>query len=268
MQGDNPTITACIITYNEAENLKRCLNSIHWVDDLIIVDSFSTDGTFDIAKKYTNKAYQQKFNDDFSKQRNFALKSVKSDWILFLDADETLPNYAEEVFRILIRDSKKDGYLFPRRNYIGKDNYFRYGYFYPDYQLRLFRKNKNIKYDNKIHERPMVVSNKTKIISNIEIYHNDSHSKYDSFLSFPRFIPFIKIEGKIIFRSPQSCIKILLQGLFEPLKHFYRSFIKETGYKDGYNGFRAAVLYSMYSGSIYIYALLLRIHHLFTYIEA
>jgi glycosyltransferase involved in cell wall biosynthesis len=81
-------ISAVIITKNEEENIKRCLQSLSWCDEIIVVDDDSTDKTVEIAKKSGAKVYNRTMNSDFSAQRNFGLEKAKGDWVLFIDADE------------------------------------------------------------------------------------------------------------------------------------------------------------------------------------
>lgn len=252
-------ISAVIITFNEESNLDRCLQSIKWVDDIVIIDSFSSDNTISVGKKYTNNIYSKKFESNFSLIRNFGIDKVKNEWILVLDADEYFSNNAETIIRKLITNNNVDGYLFPRRNYVNKNSYLKHGYFYPDYQLRLFKNNKKIRYFGHIHEQPVVEQKMTKIINYLEIYHNCSHTKYDSISSFCRFFPYIKIEANNKAKNVNSSILLIIAGLMEVIKNFYKSFFKLKGYMDGYLGFRAALLHSFYLGSIPLYAAFIKI---------
>lgn len=252
-------ISALIITFNEELNIDRCLQSIKWVDEIVIVDSFSSDNTISVGKKYTHNIYSHKFDSNFSIIRNFGIDKVKNEWIIVLDADEFFSNNAELIIRQLISNNNVDGYLFPRRNYINKNNYLKYGYFYPDYQLRLFKNIKKIRYYGQIHEQPIVEQSMTKIINYLEIYHNCSHTKYDSITSFYRFFPYIRIEAYSKAKNVNSSILLIKVGLMDIIKNFYNSFFKLKGYLDGYLGFRAALLHSFYLGSISLYAALIKI---------
>lgn len=251
-------ISGIINTYNEADNISTCIKSIKWVDEIIIVDMDSTDNTLSLAKKFTSKIFTFPYSEYVETARNLALSKASSDWILVLDADESLPPDTEKIIRGLILNKQFDGYIFPRRNYINDKTYLKYGYFYPDYQLRLFRNKKEIKYSGIIHEQPIINPKKVKLINNLEIHHNYSHSKYNSFFSFYRFLRYIKIEGENKARSNITNTQLLFEILLELIRNFYRSFIKLNGYKDSYDGFRAAVLYSFYKASIPFYSLLIR----------
>jgi len=170
------TISVIVITYNEENNIDECLKSVKWADEIILVDSYSTDNTIIKAKKYTDKIFHKKFEDDFSKQKNYALSKVNSDWILILDADEKLKKDAKKKIRNIINNNNMSGYWFPRRNYINNKTYLKHGLFYPDWQLRLIQNNKNIEFIGAVHELPNIPSEKTSKISNIEL--NTIHSNH------------------------------------------------------------------------------------------
>lgn len=252
-------ISVQLITLNEEKDIKSCLESVEWNDDIILIDSYSSDKTVEIAKKYTDKIYFRKFTGDYSEQRNFALSRATGEWVMVLDADEKLPDNSESIIKKLIREKDVDGYWFPRRNYINEKIYLKHGYFYPDWQLRLFRNSKSIRYKGVVHELPEINRDRTKRIRALEIIHKPSHTKYNSFFSFQRFLPFIKTEVQSIIKSDLSLRAYLKESCTNLLRHFYRSFVKEKGYKDGYAGFRAAFLYALYRSVIYLYAAYLNI---------
>lgn len=253
----NNLISAIVITYNEENNIRRCLESIKWVDEIIIVDSYSKDNTVKITKQYTPKIFYKRFQQDFSEQRNFALSKISSisKWVLVLDADEGLSANSQLIVEQLIKTSDIDGYWIPRRNYIDENIYFQYGFFYPDFQLRLFRNKPGIRYKGVIHEELTIPKYKTREVRSVEIYHNYSHSKYNSFLSFKHFFPYIEIEAKYIAKTTKSALNLIFKGLFNLSDCFFQSFIRGKGYKDGYIGFRAAILFSLYRGFTYFFAL-------------
>ncbi|MGC8615602.1 MAG: glycosyltransferase family 2 protein, partial [Desulfurella sp.] len=103
------SIGCAIITYNEKENLERTLKSVDFCDEIVIVDSYSTDETVDIAKKYTDKIYFNKFIS-YGEQKNFAIERLSTDWILSIDADEVVsPSLKDEILKA-IKNSKFDSY--------------------------------------------------------------------------------------------------------------------------------------------------------------
>lgn len=255
----NDGISVMMLTYNHPENIEEALCSVAWIKNIFIIDSFSTENTLQILKKYTANIFQHKISGDFSAQRNYGLEKVPTKWILSLDSDETLPPNAKDIIIRLIKDNKYDGYWFRRRNYIDNKTFLKYGYFYPDYQLRLFRADKNIRYKGTVHEQPQIPEDKTKIVDEIEIHHNPSNTKYKSLFSFYRFFPYIRIEGKESAGSIISSKELFRTGTRDIIRDFYRSFYRLKGYKDGYKGFRAAGVYASYRSLVSFYAIYIRL---------
>jgi glycosyltransferase involved in cell wall biosynthesis len=133
------TLSVVIITFNEEANLPRTLESVKWADEIIVVDSGSTDRTVEIAKNYGAKVWIEPWKG-FAAQKNSALDKATCDWILSLDADEeATPELKREVEDVICDQSAKDGYLIPRLN-LFLSRPMRYGGLYPDRKLRLFRR--------------------------------------------------------------------------------------------------------------------------------
>jgi len=247
-------ISGVIIVKNEEKNIGECLKSIKdVVDEIIVVDSYSIDKTIDIVKKYTDRIFLKEFQDDFSLQRNFALQKSSGNWILTLDADERLSQELKKEIPKLIISKEYQGYFFSRRNYIDSKRWLKHGIFYPDYQLRLFRK--GIKYVGMIHERPDLDEKFTKKIS-LDIIHNSSHTKFDKFSSVRRLEQFIRIHSQEILGKKENFLIYPLTGLFKFYKLFLDSFILGKGFLDGWVGFRAALIFSTSIGAAYIFSFL------------
>ncbi|MBI2611395.1 glycosyltransferase family 2 protein [Candidatus Gottesmanbacteria bacterium] len=271
-------ITAIILTLNEEKNIADCLKSVKWVDEIVVVDSGSTDKTIEIAKEYTDKIYYHKFESDFSKQRNFAITKAKGEWILFLDADETLPKGSEEKIKELIANTPSrspclpagrhsghlegetiEGFWFPRRNYINKARYLKHGLFYPDWQLRLLRYTKGLQFIGSIHEQPDISHDKTQKVKDVEIFHNSSRTKYDSFFSFYRLFPFIKADGQKLASSSTSTTQIFLSSFSTFFLELWWNLVRRQGHKDGWPGIRGTLIWALYKELSVIYALVSRI---------
>jgi glycosyltransferase involved in cell wall biosynthesis len=144
-------LSVAIITCNEEANIRRTLESIKWADEIVVVDSGSTDKTAAICREYTGKVLHQDWLG-FSVQKNLAIEKTSGDWVLSLDADEPVePALAEEIRNIISRPGPFDGYRIPRKTFfLGKQ--VRYGGWYPDYNLRLFRKGKGRFEERVVHE--------------------------------------------------------------------------------------------------------------------
>ena len=135
-----PGISAVIIAFNEEKNIRGCLESIKWVDEIIVVDSFSNDATVEICREYTDRVIQREWPGHV-KQKQFALEQATGDWILSLDADERLSEEAAEEIesRVLQGPQSADGFIFPRQSYyLGR--WISHGGWYPDSKLRLVRR--------------------------------------------------------------------------------------------------------------------------------
>jgi len=146
-------ISVSIICRNEEKNIEGCIESVSWADEIIVIDGFSEDKTPEIARKYTDKIFQNKWGG-FSDQREFALIKCSNEWIFSLDADERCsPELAEELRSIVSSHSNTyTGFKIPRKSFfLGK--WVRHSGWYPNYQLRFFRK-RNIKVSGRlVHEK-------------------------------------------------------------------------------------------------------------------
>lgn len=134
-------ISVCIICGNEIRNILRCLESVRWADEIVVVDSFSTDGTYEIALRYTDKVFRQKWLG-YIGQKKVAAEKASCPWVFFVDADEEvsdgLRQEIERTFSTPIADGV-NGFNCPRLvHYLGR--WIRHGDWYPDMKLRLFKK--------------------------------------------------------------------------------------------------------------------------------
>ncbi|VAX18439.1 hypothetical protein MNBD_NITROSPINAE04-1659 [hydrothermal vent metagenome] len=160
-------LTLCMIVKNEASNLSACVKSVRpLVDDIVIVDTGSTDGTVELAEKLGARVYNYKWIDDFSAARNEALEYVNTEWVLILDGDEKVSQTDHESILELIKNDKVDGYLLTQRHYLdgaGYDNWKPVTGRYPEMEgrfpaytenlsLRLFRRRPDIVYEGRVHE--------------------------------------------------------------------------------------------------------------------
>ena len=184
-------VTAIIMTYNETRNLKDCLESIKdYVDDIIIVDSYSTDNTESIAKLYTDKFYQNKWIN-YSKQYlwSIAHTNIKNEWIIRLDADERWTKEGfKELSKIMEDDSVNGIYVKMKIYFMGK--FIKHGAFYPNYFLRVYKKSKGLMEDRWMDEHirvdgKVIHSNIDVIESNYDRQENislwiDKHNGYST----------------------------------------------------------------------------------------
>jgi (heptosyl)LPS beta-1,4-glucosyltransferase len=147
------TIAAVVITKDEEGNIADCLESVRWADELIVVDAESRDQTVEVARRYTSRVFVRPWAG-YGPQKNFGIDQAHADWILIVDADERVPDQLrQEIQDLLAAEPPPDvgGYEIPRRNFFyGK--WIQGGGLFPDYQLRLFRKQAGRYDDVRLHE--------------------------------------------------------------------------------------------------------------------
>jgi glycosyltransferase involved in cell wall biosynthesis len=144
-------LSVTIVTFNEGRNIRRTLESVKWVDEIVVVDSGSTDDTIQICNEYKARVFQQG-RIGVAQVKNVAIEQASGEWILSLDADEPIePALAEEIRAIIDSPTAFDGYRIPRKTiFLGK--LIKHGGWYPDYNLRLFRKEKGRFEERAVHE--------------------------------------------------------------------------------------------------------------------
>jgi len=147
-------LSVIIITKNEALNIRECLESVKWADEIVVVDSGSTDDTIAICREFTPLVYSHDW-PGFGMQKNRALDYASKDWVLSLDADERItPELRDEITRTL-ELGEMDGYFIPRLSqFCGK--FIHHSGWYPDYVLRLFKRNVGRFSDSLVHERVLL----------------------------------------------------------------------------------------------------------------
>ena len=233
-------VSVCIVTYNEEKNIRDCLKSVAWADEIIVVDSFSSDRTTEICKEFTDKTMQRPWKGQID-QKSFALSCAKHDWILLIDADERLsPGLIEEVKRELLEDNGQyDGFHFPRHvYYLGC--WIDHGEWYPDYKLRLFRKAKGRGGGVEPHDLVELEGGRSKYLKE-DLWHFTYGNIFDQVATLNKFS---SISAKEM--ETQGRLFSLFQVLLRPLARFVTGYIIRGGFKDGIPGFIIAVTSSFY----------------------
>jgi glycosyltransferase involved in cell wall biosynthesis len=233
-----PKISAVIITYNEELFIDKCLASIDGVaDEIVVVDSFSTDATEEICKKYDVRFVKHKF-EGYRDQKNFAIKLATHKNILSLDADEALSDTLRESI-LKIKDKWDfDGYRFNRRNnYCG--TWIRYSEWYPDRQLRLFHADDGKWGVLNLHEKFMMSNGasigklKGDLLHWPFVSYQDHHEKMNRYAN---------IGAEEFHKAGKKA------NIFTPYIHFlwgfFRSYIIKGGFLDGRNGYIICSLYA------------------------
>lgn len=220
-------ISALILTRNEEEMIEDCLRQLDFVDEIIILDQNSKDQTIKIAKKFTDKIHQTSI-EDFSKNRNTLSQLAQGEWLLYLDADERIDKDAiEELKSEIARINQPfSAFYFPRKNYIlGK--WLRHGGWWPDYVPRLFKKDKLITWEGKVHESPKVEGKSSYFKTPIVHLSGRTLS-----LMLAKTIKWAKIEAGLYYlaKSPKVSILKIIKAATE---EFTRRYILKMGFLDG-----------------------------------
>lgn len=142
-------ISAVIITKNEEKNIKECLDTLNWVDEIVVIDSYSDDNTIEVAKKYTNKVYQNEWKG-YSNQRNYGANLASNSWIISIDADERISSELANEIQNTLKDPKHAAYNIPMQNFVF-NRWMKHSGLDNQYHIRLYNKN-FCKWNSVIHE--------------------------------------------------------------------------------------------------------------------
>lgn len=221
------TVSLVIITKNEAPRIRLCLESARWADEIVVVDSGSTDGTVEICREFTDKVIERGF-DTFEAQKNFAVEQTTGEWILSLDADEVLSPEASQEIRSKVIDNGSGyvGYVLRRENYLcGTRIRHVWGH---DRQLRLFQKGKG-RFCGSVHERVMVHGDVGELIHPLLHYNSVNLWKF-----LAKNELYTNLEARRKYESGERLN--LAKSLLSPVRVFFFRFVTLGGYRDGTMG--------------------------------
>ena len=220
-------LSITIICKNEEKNIYNCLESVKWADEIVVVDAFSTDKTIEIARRYTDKVFQNKW-EGYAEQRKFALSKVSHQWVFSLDADEKCTEELKSEILDAIQNSKEiAGYKIPRKSYfLGK--WIKHCGWYPGYQLRLFKKSETTVTDRLVHEGYEVNGTIGYLKNAIEHYTVNSIEDY---------MNRVNIYSTLQAYEKNNRKKVKFTDLFfRPISSFIRQFFIQRGFLDGVYG--------------------------------
>lgn len=229
-------ISALVITYNEIEYIEQCIGSLSFADEIIVVDSFSTDGTFELLQKNPKvKSVQRKFCN-FSDQKQFTLSLASYDWIYFIDADEFIsPDLKDEIIHTINSENAKDAY-FNKRIFMYQNKPVFFSGTQTDKQYRLFRKSKcNYDQIKTVHE-VLKVDGTSGYLKNKLIHF--SFRNYENFKQ--KLIRYAKLKGEQRFNEQGACT--LAHLILKPIWKFFFNYIFRLGILDGKRGLNICYL--------------------------
>ena len=260
-------LTLLVPVKDEQANLRRCLESVEWIDEVFVVDSKSKDGTEKIALEFGAKVVQFEYSGGWPKKKNWALENLafSNDWVLILDADECLPPEAEKEIKKIVCDPnpEHDGYWINRRYFfLGKA--LKHAYF-PNWNLRLF-KHKLGRYekitdvdthsgDNEVHEH-VVVQGSTGKLKSIMDHHafptiESFVEKHNRYSNWEAIVESSTIDAEESLQHSQVKGKRRLRRLFRklpfrPTLRFLYVYLWQGGIFDGWEGYVFARLHAQY----------------------
>lgn len=241
-------LSIVISVFNGEKYLEDCLKSAAFAQEIIVVNNSSTDKTEEIARKYTDKIFTRPNNLMLNVNKNFGFSKASGDWIFSLDADEQItPELQREIENLKLQtENSVNGYWVPRKNIIfGK--WMEHTGWYPDLQLRLFKRDKGKFPEQHVHEMVDVQGKLGRLNGHILHYNYDSTSQ------------FLQKLGTIY--GPNEALQLLKKGyVFDwrdairfPVKEFLSRFFAREGYRDGFHGLMLSLLMAFYHFIVFSY---------------
>jgi glycosyltransferase involved in cell wall biosynthesis len=232
-----PKLTVTVITRNESANIVAALESVSWADEVVVVDSHSTDDTVALARQRTGRVFVRDW-PGYSAQKNFAAEQASHDWVLSLDADERVsPALADEILTVLGGEPAARGYRIPRVSfYLGR--WIRSTDWYPDAQLRLYDRRVSA-WSGAVHEGVVVNGSVGRLRSDLQ------HFPYRDIAQHLQTIDRYTTLAAQQMRERGRTVSVV--GLAaRPLGAFLRNYLARAGWRDGSVGFVVSVLNSYY----------------------
>jgi glycosyltransferase involved in cell wall biosynthesis len=224
------TISGLAIVFNEEKNIAELIQNMDFVDELILVDSFSSDETVEIIKSFDHvKLIQNKFID-FTSQRNLAIDNAKMDWILFLDADERIPKKLKDEILETIQNKKANNAYYFYRKFMFKGKPLHFSGWQTDKNFRLFKRGKaRYKSERLVHETLDVIG-PVGILKNKLIHY--SYNDYTYYRG--KMISYGKLRAKELFQNKMK--PTFVHSYFKPIYKFLYDYIIRLGFLDGKKG--------------------------------
>jgi glycosyltransferase involved in cell wall biosynthesis len=222
-------ISALAITLNEAENIDAFVESLWFADEIIIIDSFSTDNTLDIAAKHKKVRVIQREFDNFSNQKNFAIAQAAHEWLVFFDPDEAISQaLANEILEVIPKKNAVAYFVKRQFHFMGKA--IKYSGTQSDWIVRVFHKDYNKYNGNLVHE---VIETKGAIAKLKNTVPHYSYTDFDSYTA--KLHQYSALQAQMLFEKGKR--PTLFHFLFRPWYRFWHQYIIRLGFLDGKEGF-------------------------------
>ena len=223
------SLAILILTRNEEENIISVVeNAKKCTDEVIIIDSGSTDRTVDLAKEHGAKVSFRAWTDDFSAQRNFALEQTNADWVLYLDADERIDVKMTEAIRSILQEETEPCQYLMKRKSVAFGTKFNHGVLKPDYVARMFPRT-SVHWIHKVHERPQCALPMKQMPGHLEHYTYKNWQHWEG-----KLCQYTTIWAEDAYRRGKKTS--LSNIFFHSLGGFFKMFILRAGFLDGWMG--------------------------------
>lgn len=236
-------LSTLIVARNEEKNIKECIKSVEFSDEIIVIDDYSTDKTVEIATSLGAKVFQRAMNGDWSAQQNFSIEKAMYDWVLLIDADERItPNLANEIKEILKKDDLY-AYRIKRLNYFGGKR-VRFGALRPDFVTRLLPK-KDFYLTGQVHPKLHYPYPEKKLKNPMLHY---TYENWDAY--WRKFDKYTKLSA-IKYQEENRSVNFFRDILLRPIWAFIKVYIIQLGFLDGKMGWILALNHYLYTTTKY-----------------
>ncbi len=232
-------LSVIVITYNEEINIKECLESVSWADEIIVVDSKSVDKTAEIAKDFTHNITIVD-NIPYGEKRNIGIDKASGEWILWIDADERVtPELKDEIVRTISDSNSQKAYYINRKSFF-ITKFIKHCGWHPDFTLRLFKKSTGIKFNSLlVHEKPVYDGSSGKLKNNLIHYTDRSFEQY-----FKKMNNYTTLSARGLFIKGRKAG--FWDIIFRPVFTFYKMYFFKLGILDGFMGLVLCILSSIH----------------------
>jgi glycosyltransferase involved in cell wall biosynthesis len=228
MQG-RPQLSAVLITRDAASQLQNCLESLHFVDEIVVIDSGSSDQTKAIAERFSARFEEHPWSG-FGPQKNIAVSRASHDWVLCVDADEVVSGELADAIKAALLDPLAHVFEIARRNFF-MGRYLRHGEGYPDWSIRLFDRRQARWSDDQVHERVMTEQPVARFKTHQDLLHRSAES-LSRYIDKQNRYTTIQAEQMRAMGVTTSTAQLILS----PMVRFIRFYIFRLGFLDGVPG--------------------------------
>jgi glycosyltransferase involved in cell wall biosynthesis len=252
MTGRKAQLSVIVPTGSRADIIEDCLKSVSWADEVIVVDSFSNDGTLEIARRHATRVLQNEYGFS-AKQKNWAIPQATHEWVLIVDTDERVPaELRREIEQVLCSSGPYVGYRIPRLNILFGGPVKSAGY-YPDYQVRLFRRDLG-RYDmRRVHAHVQLDGSCGTLQAPLVHYaHRSLDQTLRNLLILMTTWEAEQRELQLTARGKPSTYQLSVNLLMRPAAAFALRYFGQGGWRDGYRGLIVSMIWAMYIAITYM----------------